>query len=655
MMIVMVLLAFVLPLAMVPGLYEFAMIPKAVVVCVASLFAMLVFHTTVSRRYRVGDSHAPIKGTGIILAILVFMIFVNISCIGATDKSAALSDALFQCSLVAIFLSLSQCARMKHWFVAFLVMLSTAAAVAVVGILQYHGKAFMELPFSSLYPAVTFSNRNLVSEYLICVLPIGIALILGTRSVLSTAVYGTMSGAIFACIVYTRTRGAWVGLVVGSCVGLYAFMSSRLARDNARLLLKRMSTWKAVTVCIISAATAYVAQLEPSGDFLGENKETIASTIKSLIPSVTIQKPIVEAKKPEAPVVEAKKPEAPVTVSRETPSVTVSPATQDIKTWDGSATTRFVLWEGTSRMIKDNFVLGVGAGNWIAAYPPYDRGVTVTTYGYERRPHSDWLLIASEYGVPALVAFVCFLMLGVRTMLSRASSHPKFSLWNIAGAVSVTAITVAGFFEFPRSNPATAIFPFFWIAFVVSGMRPSGRACLWAVLACSVAITFATSLSVIVHLGKMKSDDLYREAFWKASAAFPAIDTYETAASAGAFIGADADCEWIRAVVAYKLGEMDTALLHAENIIAARPYSWYAHNVAGMCQLRAGEELKARQHFQIAATICPTNRAIKNSIGATYAVVGDLKRATEWFTQALPDEDAQRNLAIIRNAPKGGR
>jgi Flp pilus assembly protein TadD len=100
---------------------------------------------------------------------------------------------------------------------------------------------------------------------------------------------------------------------------------------------------------------------------------------------------------------------------------------------------------------------------------------------------------------------------------------------------------------------------------------------------------------------------------------------------------------------------MDTALLHAENIIAARPYSWYAHNVAGMCQLRAGEELKARQHFQIAATICPTNRAIKNSIGATYAVVGDLKRATEWFTQALPDEDAQRNLAIIRNAPKGGR
>ncbi len=61
---------------------------------------------------------------------------------------------------------------------------------------------------------------------------------------------------------------------------------------------------------------------------------------------------------------------------------------------DRSNVTRLHIWEGTWRMLKDHFWLGVGPGNFSRVYPLY------STPGYEmaRTPHNTYLNLISGWG-----------------------------------------------------------------------------------------------------------------------------------------------------------------------------------------------------------------------------------------------------------------
>ena len=96
--------------------------------------------------------------------------------------------------------------------------------VALIGILQYHNIAFLRIPSNAL-PSATFGNRNLAAEYLICVIPISGFLFLILRRGAGLFVCGLSTTLMGVFLVYTRTRGAWLGaggavLFVG---GLLAF------------------------------------------------------------------------------------------------------------------------------------------------------------------------------------------------------------------------------------------------------------------------------------------------------------------------------------------------------------------------------------------------------------------------------------------------
>src|SRR5205085_2854870 len=73
---------------------------------------------------------------------------------------------------------------------------------------------------------------------------------------------------------------------------------------------------------------------------------------------------------------------------------------------------RIMLWRNTVKLIEDDPLTGCGAGNWKLIYPKY--GISGTRYietgsTHYEHPHNDYLVIASEAGIPAAIAFILFL------------------------------------------------------------------------------------------------------------------------------------------------------------------------------------------------------------------------------------------------------
>ncbi len=80
---------------------------------------------------------------------------------------------------------------------------------------------------------------------------------------------------------------------------------------------------------------------------------------------------------------------------------------------------RFIIWEPAWRMFLEAPWLGVGAGIFFLAYPPY-REVADTSSG--AHVHNDYLELAIETGIPGVTLFLLFL-LAVGLLYRRAMRH----------------------------------------------------------------------------------------------------------------------------------------------------------------------------------------------------------------------------------------
>ena len=73
---------------------------------------------------------------------------------------------------------------------------------------------------------------------------------------------------------------------------------------------------------------------------------------------------------------------------------------------------RFEIWKQTLLMIKNNWTVGVGSGNWKIVAPEYLSNVNSLAKGeyFLLRPHNSWLQIAAELGIFGWFLFVGFWM-----------------------------------------------------------------------------------------------------------------------------------------------------------------------------------------------------------------------------------------------------
>jgi len=121
--------------------------------------------------------------------------------------------------------------RKLHWLMA--VFLTSCLLVSAFGIFQNFfgdnlGHAWLdEEMFEDISVRVysTLGNPNVLGEYLILAIPVALAMIWSCKGWLARLYYTGVLGAASLCLLFTQSRGCWVGIIVG--LGVYIFIVNK--------------------------------------------------------------------------------------------------------------------------------------------------------------------------------------------------------------------------------------------------------------------------------------------------------------------------------------------------------------------------------------------------------------------------------------------
>lgn len=377
------------------GLYQYELLPKLLVFYVCGFVATAA--VCLGKR----------KAESIVPALCWVAWALQAWGTGYSLGNMALADVTFQFVLASFALMLTTFTPSDLdplWWCATL----TGLLIALLGIAQYFGLELSFIPQSGP-PAATFANRNLLAEYLVCVIPVAIWLFWRSWSRREIVASGLAASLMGACLVYTRCRAAWVGMAVGLVILTPSTFNMPLWRPLLRSTVESIDSFRRFKFRLWGGLVALFAVL-------------------SILPGNLYYAPKVE-----------------VSALDTVASIATS------STADNSVNDRLTYWKASLRMIADHPVFGVGPAGWIREYPHYQ-----TRASFWRNPHNDYLWIAAEYGIVGLGIWL-WVLIWTGRRLWRMQDGGRFF------CAALVAVSVAACFGFPREQPDTMIWVWLFV------------------------------------------------------------------------------------------------------------------------------------------------------------------------------------------------
>ena len=295
-------------------------------------------------------------------------------------------------------------------------------AGAVTALLQAYG---LEPEYVSLSraPGGTFGNRNFMAHLSAIGTPIILLSAIEARRSWGFAVGTVGMALVSAALVLSRSRAAWLALIVGGALILLLGWRMRTAwMDPVRR--------RRVRVLAGTAATAIIAALVLPN----------ALEWKSDSPYLDSVRGVVNYK-------------------------------------EGSGAGRLVQYRNSLTMAMANPVLGVGPGNWAVEYPKFaskndpslnDEGMTSNPW-----PSSDWIAFVAERGFIAvlLYAFTLFALLVGAWLRAQHATSAHELLGSVALAATVVISAIVGAFDAVLMIAIPSLF--LWT--IVGALSPAGK------------------------------------------------------------------------------------------------------------------------------------------------------------------------------------
>jgi len=572
------LLVLGVPLAYCEGVYEYALLPKRLLlqVCVAiSVLGWFIRSISAQRSGIVSST---------LTRLAVCFLAVQLASVPlSTNRFDAVAELSYGVGLFALFVVAANVLQLGN--LRYLLWVNTVAGLAVstIGILQYHGIAFLDLPTNG-HPGATFGYRNFAAMYLICALPLSCLLFLLTRPPTLAVVPLLSTTAMAVFLAYTRTRGAWVG------IALALLLTSALA---AIVPQYRSCAQTALRACFSGKKRAMLG-----GGFL-------IALVLAPMPARFVDTGLQRFDEKKSGLV----------------STAMSIAAVE------SDRGRLAMWRNTLDLIVDNPLLGVGPGGWKYEYPPYDRGAMIRPNSSPKRPHNDYLWVASEHGVLGLGLYVTLLAAGLSGLLSMARRRePEAFLTATLLAISLGATLGHSVFSFPREQPQGAMFLPVILGFVAGQSNGSRRPCWFPAKAAVAALLLLLlcSTSYIAH--RQLAFDRH---YLRALIAEDRSDWVNVLAEVGQALHSGVLRSHLL-VVRGRAEERQGRYADAENTylqaLTYAPHAWHAHNGLGIACKRQGRLHEAIGHYHQALLLFPTSATVRNNLGAAHKALGDIGR-----------------------------
>jgi O-antigen ligase/Flp pilus assembly protein TadD len=464
--------------------------------------------------------------------------------------------------------------------------------LALLGIGQYFGWQPWHVP-SNAQPSATFFHRNAAAEYLLCVIPFAWVEFRRARSRKACVASAALLSLFCIFLIFTRTRGAWVGLTAAVVL---VTLISLIYRSRVRSPLSqfRARLMAAMALVVVLAATLPDNIQHPGSQHFDEKKSDAITAIRSI-------------------------------------------------TTEQGHRGRLNLWRHTLDMIVANPLLGVGLGNWQFLYPAFSRGDQVNVSASPSRPHNDLLWVASELGLLGLLAFLVILIVVGRMALAlirvRDDSTRTITL---AMSVLVLAHLGDGLFNFPRERIVPAFSFWFGLGCIArlhfedfenkerrisTEVSTVASTLLFAVLVVAFCITVLRLQYDAHHLRVHVAERMGNWNQVKAEAELAdalgplRFRTYTALGLARSRLG-----DLIGAESAYR-----TALL-------LHPNYPHTYNNLGIVLRRTGRPLEAVDTLEQALVLYPGFPEAHNNLGQAFRDLGRLDEAIAAYEKALPQK-----------------
>ena len=398
-----------IPIFMLTSVYNYALLPKRILLQFGLLIIAILWWLDCQNK-KTDFFQSPLY-----LPLGIYFIFAIISIAQATNTITAITELAHQLTFLFLFVLTYHTFRLESLPTFLRICAIVGIVVSALGILEARGIDATWFPISNGRPSATFAYRNFAAAYLIMSLPFTILLCLQAKKNTDIPLGILASTMMFTFLIYTRTRGAWVGFLCAMFITLLIAGFSKWRWQTPFFFTNPL--WKNTT-----------------------NKAILALSI--LIMAILITLPPKIATSHSRAIDESK-----LELSDAFAFATTPQADRGRRT----------LWAHTASMIKNHPIGGVGLNNWQYLYPQYDKGEMVGSDSAPQRPHNDWLWIASEMGIPALLVYLWFLatIAFIVIHILKNTKNKAHALCTLAIITSMLAMLGHGQVSFPRERIET--------------------------------------------------------------------------------------------------------------------------------------------------------------------------------------------------------
>ena len=171
------------------------------------------------------------------VAVLVFMLLTLCGGIFSINRALSLKPGiLYVCFITGYFLVVNLIRTVEWAKRCAAAMLVSAFVVSAIGIYEnFFGQLDLTWIDSEMFEDIegrvvsTFANPNVLAEYLILILPFALAALLSARRAPARLGMLAVLGALALCLVFTWSRGAWLGILLAVLLFLLIYSRKTVA------------------------------------------------------------------------------------------------------------------------------------------------------------------------------------------------------------------------------------------------------------------------------------------------------------------------------------------------------------------------------------------------------------------------------------------
>lgn len=258
---------------------------------------------------------------------------------------------------------------------------------------------------------------------------------------------------------------------------------------------------------------------------------------------------------------------------------------------------RFFLWGNSLKMFCDNWLLGLGVGQWAICFPIYGLSLWRLRQGevVMQRPHNDMLENFTELGI---VGGVIFLLILIYPLLIKAKTSKEQLI-----KFGLISFIIISFFSFPQERIIPSLMFFTFVAFSLKDKKSINIGTITKIIISGLLIVF-----VFVSYNRLGSERIFKKYITNlktTNSKEALLDLHKAKSPFFKVEGTSTPIDWYIGEVYFKNKNILKAKEYFENALIINPNKINILNSLGGCSLFENDLLSAEKYFQKAIDIAP--------------------------------------------------